>query len=358
MAKCFAPRPVGIGDLSSDGIVQGAPLDPRFADLFRDELKVDGFRVGCLVAEEALKMSIRVDVGATGLSTLHLGQTVKMRLDGYSGEKHVKVHETDRELAVRIAKRVRIELNRLGFEVKSVRILVEKGKQGEEHDLVLELVNWADDHHFRKISCELKRRRMMSKTGLKDVREAMQRECIDECAWWVREAETSLWAGRVIISCNFPKGASNPFDVYVDFTPVGDVARGLSGWPYSRRNFLPKTKEVKSYKPAPPSAKVVAKAVTKGKAVARPVRARHVKKPFPRLSLRRWKGRLVAPLAPVVEAATRKTAFHLERKFKDWASRVPNGFADQAPRQGCKRGGKQEYVATEPVLQWVYDNLS
>ena len=334
------------------------PLDHRTDDLKKDKQKVDGFRVSALLAEEALKLSIRVDIGSTQISTKHLGGTVLMTLDGYSGHKHVRVHETDRVLAVRIAVRVRRELHRLGFEVKGVRIKAKgcKANVGEEHDLVLELVDWVDsDTQFKKFSCELKCRRMMTQTGLADVREAMQEECVDELGWWQREAATGAWEGRIVLLCNFPSGGSAPFDVYADYTPVGHKPRGLLGWKYSRKyNLLPPKKELTRVRSSPP---VAAKAKAAAKATPRPTPARHVKKPFPQLKYRRWKGRLVAPLAPVVEAATLKPAFHLDRRIEGWASRVPNGFADQAPRDSSKKGGIPEYVATAPVLEWVYDNL-
>ena len=41
------------------------PLDYVGAGLQRDGEAVDGFRVGCLVAEEALKVSLRPSVGTS-----------------------------------------------------------------------------------------------------------------------------------------------------------------------------------------------------------------------------------------------------------------------------------------------------
>ena len=78
------------------------------------------------------------------------------------------------------------------------------------------------------------------------------------------------------------------------------------------------------------------------------------KDPFPALQFRRWQGRLVAAIKPVLLAAKLDTD-HQDRECKDWASRAPNGFAGKAPRQGPKKEGKPEYVATAAVLQWIYD---
>ena len=65
------------------------PLDHKNGGLMRDGEAVDGFRVGCLVAETALKMSLRPNVGPTGLVTRLLGEKVKMKLDGYKNEQYV-----------------------------------------------------------------------------------------------------------------------------------------------------------------------------------------------------------------------------------------------------------------------------
>ena len=85
-----------------------------------------------------------------------------------------------------------------------------------------------------------------------------------------------------------------------------------------------------------------------------PVR-RKLKKPFPRLEFRRWKGKMVASIKPVLVAANANTD-HTYRHYQRWASKVPQGFADQAPRQGSKKGGKPEYVATEAVLHRNYEH--
>ena len=64
---------------------------------------------------------------------------------------------------------------------------------------------------------------------------------------------------------------------------------------------------------------------------------------------------MVAPIKPVLKAAKADTD-HIDRRYQRWASSVPNGFADRAPRNASKKGGKAEYVATETVLRWIYEH--
>ncbi len=333
------------------------PLDHRHAGLMRDDEAVDGFRVGCLAAEEALKVRLWKNVGPTGLVTRLLSDKVKMKLDGYRAEQYVMVHEPDRELAVRIAKRVRIEVHRLGFEMRDAVVAAKDGAPGEEHDMLLHMVDAEDqDMVMKKVSGELTCRRTRSANGLAYVRAKLQEERVDKCVWWQREAGTGQWEGRVIVLCNFPNGPSGSFQVYADYTPVGGKPRGVLNWPYARRNF--KNVSVGRSPPPPPPPSVM-RATAKAKpaparAIVPPVR-RKLKKPFPRLQFRLWRGRMVAPIKPVLQAASADTD-HLDRHYQRWASSVSSGFAGQAPRQGQKKGGKPEYVATEAVLRWIYEH--
>ena len=307
----------------------------------RDGEAVDGFRVGCLVAEEALKVSLRPSVGTTGLTTRLLGQTVKMNLDGYRNQQYVKVHEAERELAVRIAKRVRVEINRLGFEMKDAVVPSKDAKPDEEHDMVLEMVDVPDEGMFmKKVSGEFTCRRMRSKAGLDVVREKLQKERVDEKSWWQREASTGQWEGRLVVLCNFPTGASGSFDSYADYTPVGGKPRGVLNWPYARRSFKRNADVMRL--PAPPPAPPPVVQAAKAKARPAPVRVsspvRRRKDPYPQLQFRQWKGRTVAPIKAVLKAAKADTD-HIERRYQRWASNVPNGFADRTPRFRVKRMG-------------------
>ena len=331
------------------------PFDHRDGKLVRDGKPVDGFRVGCLVAEEALKVSLRPSVGATGLTTKLLGETVKMKLDGYSVEKYVQVHEPERVLAVRVAQRVRVEVHRLGFEVKDAVVPSKDGGPGEEHDIVLGMVDaQEEDIAMKKVSGEFTCRRMRSRSGLDEVRLLLQKERVDQCSWWQREAITGQWEGRLVVLVNFPNGPSGTMDVYADYTPVGDKPRGVLNWPYARRNFK-RNAGVRRVPPpiAPPAAKAKARPAP---VVVRAPPPPKVKNPYPALQFRRWKGRMVAPIKPVLKAAKATDTGHMARRCQRWASSVPNGFADQAPRRGAKPGGKPEYVATDAVLKWIYDH--
>ena len=59
---------------------------------------------------------MRLEVGATGLVTRQLPNAVKMRLDGYARAQYVAARDNDKELAVRVAKQLRVELHRLNVE--------------------------------------------------------------------------------------------------------------------------------------------------------------------------------------------------------------------------------------------------
>jgi len=130
--------------------------------------------------------------------------------------------------------------------------------------------------------------------------------------------------------------------------------RGVLNWPYARRNFK-RNAEVRRVPPpiAPPAAKAKARPAP---VVVRAPPPPKVKNPYPALQFRRWKGRMVAPIKPVLKAAKATDTGHMARRCQRWASSVPNGFADQAPRRGAKPGGKPEYVATDAVLKWIYDH--
>ena len=224
--------------------------------------------------------------------------------------------------------------------------------------MVLEMVDSTEeDGVMKKVSGELTCRRMKSNAGLSHVREKLQEERVDECTWWQREATTGHWEGRLVVLCNFPYGASGSFNVYADYTPVGDKPRGALNWQYARRNFKRKLNASPAPTPAPI---LVSRAAAKAKPRPGPVRVnasvrRRNKDPFPSLQFRQWKGRLVAPIKPVLLAAKADTD-HLDRRCTRWAANVTNGFADKAPRRGRKKGGKPEYVATEAVLRWIYEH--
>jgi len=219
-------------------VTQARPLDPRTEQLTRGGSAVDGFRVAGLVTELAIKTSLRLDVGMTGLQTSHLPHTVSMTLDGYHVEKRALVHESDRRLAVSVAKKVRVALHRLGVEIKDSVVRAENGAQGDDHDMVLEVVDCLDDGLvLKKVSGELKLRRLRSSNGRDIARAAFGKECVSQNARWAREAKTGRWSGRVVVMANFPKGYDGECDLHADFDPVEGVRQSLLGWPGARRTF-------------------------------------------------------------------------------------------------------------------------
>ena len=275
-----------------------------------------------------------------------------MPLDGSNRQQHVKVHEDDKKLAVRVARTVRTELLRAGIEVKDCIVPALGGSPGQEHDLVLEVVDCLDEGLvLKKISGELKMRRLRSGNGKDIVRDAFAKECVAESKWWQAEARTGRWSGRLVILANFPEGRGNDSkcEILADFYPIGGRRQGIIGWPYSKRTFV--------CRPLPAPAATMKRPILKGPApkMPPPPPPRKVKKPFPKLKMRPWKGRMVGPVKPVLEAAL-KDHDHIDRKYLRWARSVPDGFADKAPREGGKPGGKPEYVATNAVLQYIYDS--
>ena len=69
---------------------------------------------------------------------------------------------------------------------------------GEEHDMVIEIVPTEDESGpIKKISGELKLRRLWSAKGLNDVRLEIQKESATECEWWQAEVGTGTCAGRL-----------------------------------------------------------------------------------------------------------------------------------------------------------------
>ena len=171
-------------------------LDYRSERLRKGGKVIDWFRVAGFLAEHGLQASLRV--GNTVLAARHLPRTVEMRLDGL-GVRQVCTFEEERSLAARTAKVVRSELHRLGLEVRAVVRRVMGGRVGEEHDMVLEVTDNGDAGPVKKISGELKMRRLWSNAGLNKARKEIQKEAVDECQWWQTEAQTGKWAGRLVV---------------------------------------------------------------------------------------------------------------------------------------------------------------
>ena len=158
---------------------------------------IDWFRVAEVLAEHGLHASLRV--GNTVLAARRLPDEVQMRTDNHKGLIRIGVQKKEKELAARTARLVRAELNRLGMEIRAVVRRSKRGRLGEEHDMVIEVVATEDKGPIRKISGELKLRRLWSKEGLNTARLAIQKEAATECEWWQTEASTGKWAGRLLV---------------------------------------------------------------------------------------------------------------------------------------------------------------
>ena len=309
---------------------------------------IDWFRVAGVLAEHGLRASLRV--GNTTLEARHLPDEVQMRTDN-GGFISVAVQEKEKKLAARIAQLVRIELHRLGMEIRDAVRRTSRGRLGEEHDMVIEVVATEDKGPVKKISGELKLRRLWSMTGLNDVRLKIQKEAATQCEWWQTEASTGKWAGRLIVLARWASlAAEGDPEIRIDYVPRDCEPRGFSGWPGSRRTFQALPLPVRP-PPRPPSPQPKAKALPQ-----QGLKEKASVRPFPVLTYRRdsaTKNLRVAPVAAIYKDL-HHPAGNIGRDMKQWKLKFPT-YADAiiaAPRagHGRKRGGREEWYATEPAL--------
>lgn len=329
--------------------------DYRDGELFWQEKLIDWFRVAGVLAEHGLHASLRV--GNTVVAARHLPNEVKMRTDD-KGLVRVGVQDKEKELAARTARLVRAELNRLGMEIRQVVRRSARGRLGEEHDMVIEVVSTEDEGSMKKISGELKLRRLWSKAGLDKARLCIQKEAATECEWWQHEVSTGKWAGRLLVLARWSSlAAEGDPEIRVDYVPRDSAPRGFSGWLGSRRTFraLPQPVRPPPQQMAPPQAKAKAAPAANPKAQAR-AKAR----PFPVLSYRRndsTNNLRVAPVTAIYKDLD-KAQGNIGRDMEAWKLKFPT-YRDSiltAPRAGAgrKRGGKEEWYATEPALFFMH----
>ena len=333
-------------------------LDYRDEDLRKGGRPVTSFRVTGKLTELALKVSRQV--GATALEPRHVPDHVELRLDN-RGVCKVKCHLCDREMATRIAKAVRRALHGIGLEVRDVVRRAATGGLGDEHDLVLEVVDPADDDLVvLRVSGELKCRQLTSQAGRNKVRELLQTEAVDECVWWQKEAATETWGGRLVILVNFPEGAGHvtrPLNIYTDYTPVGGIPRGISGWPYARRNYRPgkvatddSHATAKSARPGQSARPSIPRAQVR---VAAPPRKFVIKKdPFPKPKYRKMVAAgniLMAPGVPVLLAAKKSRYRIKEKKKTGYGNALVAGWSSM-PK------GRDEWVANMQMLDYLYNS--
>ena len=297
-------------------------LDYKAETLWKNGRKVDSLRVAGLLAEVALKASTRS--GLSALTTGDLPSCVDMNLDGRRGQREVQAYEADRVLAVNVARAVRVRLHKFGFELMDV---VSRGGGGQR-DMVLEVVDpeLSGGCQLKRISCELRCRRLWSQAGRLTVRSACQTECVDQCDWWLREAVTGKWSGRLVVLAEFPQSGDD-FALRADYTPVGGKSRGLFGWPGSRGTLAPTLPQPAALPRAPGLSRAAA-AKSKPWAATRSA-----------LKFRIEQGKRVAPVAAAL-VNRGLDSNHLWRDVPRWKRRYPEGEAFQVQRVS-RKGGKK-----------------
>ena len=334
-----------------------SPLDYKDSslDLRVDGEKLDTFRVTGFVTELALKVSKRV--GCSTLQARHLPGSIVVRLD-HRGRRPVRVYDENRDLAVTVAKALRKDIHAAGLEMCQGLLEVKNaaGKRVGEHDLTLEFVD-TPAAPAGILSAEVKLRRLYSENGKEKVRKALQVECEEQCSWWQHELQKAPghWAGRLIILVVF-SSAGMLFTSYGDLKLQGwSNFRGLWGWQGSSRSLAraPSTPPPPAIQRALPTPKAASK--TLRAAPARPTWD-HFKKEK-KLRFRTEEGARVGSV-PGLLKAKEVDANHIgdlvrtgKRRHK-WTDRM----VFKAPRVGSKKGGESEWVATEEVLQQVYED--
>ena len=321
--------------------------------LFKGGRPVDSFRIVGFLAEIALKMSLKV--GLTALSTSDLPPHVNLRLDR-RGDCDVQAFDDDRDLAVTIATAVRLKLHRSGFAVKDAV----NRDNGAEHDLILDVVDIEPAGAVYKfVSGELRCRRIYSEAGRKKIRGALQKECVDECAWWQQLAQTNKWSGRLVILAEFGRSGSD-FVLRADYTPVQGHARGLWGWPGSRLTLasgtspaLRQTQPQTIQTTAAPKAKARATAAKIG---SKPSWGDMRSKLVFRTEDNERVSSVPTMLKECKKAFGRGDPAHAGEKMAGWKRRCPSGVAFKAQRKS-RKGGSAEWVATEPLLHSIYESV-
>lgn len=155
-----------------------APM-PELLDYRKDELYINGLQVRRLtmvglLAENVPGIAREKKVGASGVSSEHLPDFLKVSLDGFSGQKSVRCDGGDKTLAVEVAKAVRGRLcgGKLELDlVDSVVPVHRGGRRVGDHDMLMECVSGS----LRGLlSAELKVRRLWELSG---TRQLLGRPC-------------------------------------------------------------------------------------------------------------------------------------------------------------------------------------
>ena len=380
-----------------------AIMDYKTENLKIDDKAVDSFKVVCFLAEDALVSML--DVGHRALAEKDLPTTLLLSLDGYRGQRQVKTYVEDREMAVSIAKRVRSDCHAHGLELRRAKVEVasERGRRRSDHDMVLEIVNKRDGKTMCDaatpegfLSGELRCRRLRAESGFNTFRTESHKECDAELQWWqdlVKNDKKREWCGRAIVLCNY-RPATGEFETRCDIRLVHDGAefKGLWGW-YDSGDIMRPEATKHSTRNATVQAEPKSSAVPKQHfirpkpnfptAPSRPtweqVNARlgpWYRKITPQglwtwhqrecpVNQRKPTKRSVAPVPKMFEFMNKTDLKHVGEKIKplkrryDWDDddcfKAPRMDGDTAT-SSRKKGASEEWVATEKVLEQIYNN--
>lgn len=321
---------------------------------------VDSFCMTGFAAEAALKKS-RV-VGLSALKPQDLPGEIEVQLD-HRGWRRVMVHDENRRVAVAVARQVRADLHRCGFEMVAacVGVTDARSRVVGEHDLVVEIVTTPDgkatdgEYPSGFLSVELRCRRVWSEAGREKLRGVFRRECVDECAWWAALTaadEKQHWAGRLVVMAEFDR-SGEVFVTRGDVKLRGQEFRGLWGWPGASGSLRAPLARRRVAARVPPVARAKAAPSRQAIRAPRPTFA-DIRD---RLQFRVVGQTRVAPVAQVLSVMGRSTS-HVGDRVERGKRR--HGWPDRAVFKTARSGpkalsGKDEWVATALVLEQLYN---
>ena len=327
-------------------------------------------------AEEALKAFRTTGLGLSGLQDVDLPPDVSVTLDQL-GERRVACHQADRAIGLSVAKAVRVKLHSLGLEMAAAIVDVKaNGRKRGAHDLVCEIVANGlggmpgPRHPSGMLSVELKLRRLWSETGRQKVREALRKECAEDCKWWQDELAQKPWCGRLIVMALFDR-SGDAFSLRGDVQLKGEGFRGFFGWHGSRPTLEKAESRLATASSSSSStvAPVVAPLRVQGSALAKrtlPVVAATVKPSWaevceklkPHFFPRRGAQMASVPLLLSLCRAPKSKKGNLSRDLEKWKAKYhwTQNDVDNSKRKGVgkKAGGSEETVATKAVLEILY----
>jgi hypothetical protein len=335
-----------------------ASLDYRKLHLYVNKLRVDSLCVTGFLKETALKLSRKH--GYSTLAPKHLPASIIINLD-YRGRQAVHVYDDDRDLAIEVTKAIRLKMNSLGLELCDAVVEVKdaRGRRISDHDVIFEFVS-TPGAPAGLLSTEVRLRRIASDKAEAKLRGTLQQECSEECVWWQQELrkDPERWAGRLIVLVKFPMSGSS-------FVTRGDLKlrewssfRGFWGWPGSRSDLtlgpVARQPATSSQAAAPaPTAKASRGVVPAPRAQLSWEQVVKQKK----LKFRKEKGVLVSSV-PAMLKFKKVDAKHVGEKVS--AAKRRHKWSDRevfkAPRQESKKGGDEEWVATEMAMEKLYNS--